>query len=327
ADEAMANARVLIEAYVAAGFHKIHLDCSMSCADDPTPLPDETVAARSADLARIAERTAAAHGLPPPVYVIGTEVPVPGGEASLAGGLQVTRPDAAAHTLEIHRRAFDVPELAGAWERVIAMVVQPGVDFDHSDVHHYEPQAAAALSDFLERQPRIVFEAHSTDYQTEASLHALVRDHFAILKVGPGLTFALREALWALDAIEREWIPDGQRARLREVALERMRAEPGYWRRYYHGEGEALEIDLQYSLSDRIRYYWPDAAIERARVQLFANLRDRPPPMPLVGQHLPLALRSLRDAAAELDPHALAMAHVDAVLDDYHHACHPDDRP
>ncbi|KAG0943123.1 hypothetical protein G6F31_014772 [Rhizopus arrhizus] len=68
AAEAMTHARVLIEAYVAAGFHKIHLDCSMSCADDPVPLPDAIVAARSAELAGIAERTAAEHGLPPPVY-------------------------------------------------------------------------------------------------------------------------------------------------------------------------------------------------------------------------------------------------------------------
>ncbi|OWY83964.1 class II D-tagatose-bisphosphate aldolase non-catalytic subunit, partial [Raoultella ornithinolytica] len=94
AAEAMTHARVLIEAYVAAGFHKIHLDCSMSCADDPVPLPDAIVAARSAELAEIAERTAAEHGLPPPVYVIGTEVPIPGGEASLAEGLQVTTPAA-----------------------------------------------------------------------------------------------------------------------------------------------------------------------------------------------------------------------------------------
>src|SRR5690606_36367641 len=102
----------------------------------------------------------------------------------------------------------------------------------------------------------MVYEAHSTDYQTRNALGALVRDHFAILKVGPGLTFALREALWALDAIEREWIDAPRRARLRDVAIERMRAEPGHWRRYYHGEGEALAIDLLYSLSVRIRYYW-----------------------------------------------------------------------
>ena len=102
----------------------------------------------------------------------------------------VTTPAAAAQTLAIHQQAFDTPQLRDAWQRVIAMVVQPGVDFDHSSVHEYNPDAAHALADFLERQPRIVFEAHSTDYQRESGLHALVRDHFAILKVGPAATFA-----------------------------------------------------------------------------------------------------------------------------------------
>jgi D-tagatose-1,6-bisphosphate aldolase subunit GatZ/KbaZ len=327
AEAAMDKAEAMVTEYVAAGFRKIHLDCSMACAGDPVPLAEAEIVRRAVRLCRAAEAAHARAGGEPPVYVIGTEVPVPGGATEAIEGLAVTEPEAALATIQAHAQAFAGAGLADAWTRVVASVVQPGVEFDHHHIVDYRPERAQALSAAIESVPGMVFEAHSTDYQTPAALRALVRDHFAILKVGPGLTFALREALWALDAIEREWIPEGQRARLREVALERMRAEPAHWRRYYHGEGEALEIDLQYSLSDRIRYYWPDAAIERARVRLFANLRDRPPPMPLVGQHLPLALRSLRDAAAELDPHALAMAHVGAVLDDYHHACHPDDRP
>ena len=319
---AMAHARDLIHAYVSAGFHKIHLDCSMACAGDPLPLPDAIVAARSAELAGIAEASARAAGLPPPVYVIGTEVPIPGGESSLGSGVQVTTPSAAAQTLEIHRRAFDTPELRGAWSRVVAMVVQPGVDFDHSAVQHYNPSAAAALSAFVEGQPGLVFEAHSTDYQTRAALKALVHDHFAILKVGPGLTFALREALWALDAIEREWIADTQRAHLRATTLTRLHAEPKYWQRYYHAQGEQLHIDLQYSLSDRIRYYWPDTAIERARLQLFDTLRSNPPPLALIGQYLPHALLALREGRISNTPDALVMAHIDTVLDDYLHACH-----
>jgi D-tagatose-1,6-bisphosphate aldolase subunit GatZ/KbaZ len=169
----------------------------------------------------------------------------------------------------------------------------------------------------------MVYEAHSTDYQTREALQALVRDHFAILKVGPGLTFALREALWALDAIERDWIAADKRAGLRDVAMQRMREQPQHWRRYYHAEGHALAVDLQYSLSDRIRYYWPDPAIEEARARLFANLRADPPPLPLVSQYLPHALHALRHGRATLDPQSLAMAHVGAVLDDYHHASHP----
>jgi D-tagatose-1,6-bisphosphate aldolase subunit GatZ/KbaZ len=325
ADAAMDKAETMVAAYVAAGFRKIHLDCSMACSGDPEPLPEAEIVRRAVRLCQAAEAAHAQAGGEAPVYVIGTEVPVPGGATEAIEGLAATTPQAALATIEAHRRAFVAAGLEVAWQRVIASVVQPGVEFDHHSVVDYEPQKASGLSNAIAGVPGMVFEAHSTDYQTCDALRALVRDHFAILKVGPGLTFALREALWALDAIEREWIEDSRRARLREVALTRMREQPGHWRRYYHGEGHALAIDLQYSFSDRIRYYWPDPAIEQARQQLFDNLRADPPPLPLIGQFLPHALHALRTGTAARDPLSLTMAHIGAALDDYHHACHDRD--
>ncbi|MEE7547465.1 D-tagatose-bisphosphate aldolase, class II, non-catalytic subunit [Xanthomonas sp. Kuri4-1] len=321
AAEAMAQARVLIEAYVAAGFHKIHLDCSMSCADDPVPLPDALVAARSAELATIAERTAAEHGRPPPLYVIGTEVPVPGGEASLAGGLRVTTPDAAAQTLAIHRQAFDTPPLREAWQRVIALVVQPGVDFDHSHVHEYDPAAAAELADFLERQPRIVFEAHSTDYQRESGLHALVRDHFAILKVGPAATFAYREALFALAAIEAELFPAAQCSRLPEVLEAAMLARPDAWQAHYHGDADTLRRLRRHAFSDRCRYYWGEPALVAAVQTLFANLERHAPPLALLSQYLPEQYRAVREGTLANTPAALVQHRIGLCLGEYARAC------
>ncbi|MDL5365198.1 D-tagatose-bisphosphate aldolase, class II, non-catalytic subunit [Xanthomonas sp. NCPPB 2654] len=322
---AMDKAEVMVAAYVAAGFRKIHLDCSMACSGDPEPLPEAEIVRRAVRLCRAAEDAWAQAGGEAPVYVIGTEVPVPGGATEAIDGLALTTPDAALATIEAHRSAFAQAGLGDAWTRVIASVVQPGVEFDHHAVIDYDSGKARDLSQALTAVPGMVFEAHSTDYQTCAALDALVRDHFAILKVGPGLTFALREALWALDAIEREWIDATQRANLREVTVRRMQAAPGYWQRYYHGQGRGLAIDLQYSLSDRIRYYWPDAEIEQARARLFDNLRADPPPLPLLGQYLPHALHAIRTGTATRDPQSLVMAHVSAVLDDYHHACHAHD--
>ncbi|KAF1712847.1 D-tagatose-bisphosphate aldolase, class II, non-catalytic subunit [Pseudoxanthomonas sacheonensis] len=319
---AMDKAEAMVAAYVAAGFRKIHLDCSMSCSRDPEPLPEAEIVRRAVRLCRAAETAHAQVGGEAPVYVIGTEVPVPGGATESIEGLALTTPQAALTTIDAHRNAFAAAGLETAWQRVIASVVQPGVEFDHHSVIDYRSDAAQALSQSIAGVPGMVFEAHSTDYQTRDALAALVRDHFAILKVGPGLTFALREALWALDAIEREWIDAPQRANLRQVAIERMREQPGHWRRYYHSQGDALSIDLQYSLSDRIRYYWPDPAIEQARQRLFANLQANPPPISLIGQFLPHALHALRTGTASNDPLSLAMAHIGAVLDDYYHACH-----
>jgi D-tagatose-1,6-bisphosphate aldolase subunit GatZ/KbaZ len=327
ADAAMDKAETMVAAYVAAGFRKIHLDCSMHCQGDPTPLPEAQIVKRAVRLARAAEDAHAraakrAVGDEPPVYVIGTEVPVPGGATESIEGLAVTSPQAALATIDAHRQAFAAAGLAAAWNRVIASVVQPGVEFDHHAVVDYGPQQARALSHAITAVPNMVYEAHSTDYQTCAALRALVQDHFAILKVGPGLTFAMREALWALDAIDQELSDERNQARLRDTVLERMREQPKYWEKYYHAVGKPLTVDLQYSLSDRVRYYWPDPLIEAARVKLFGNLAANPPPISLLSQHLPRALRAVRAGAASRDPLSLSMAHVSAVLDDYHHACH-----
>lgn len=323
AEAAMARADVLIDDYVRAGFRKIHLDCSMACADDTAPLSDETVARRAARLCAVAERAQAGAGGEPPVYVIGTEVPVPGGAAEDLDTLAVTTPEAARATIETHRRVFAAAGLGAVWPRVIAAVVQPGVEFDHRKVVGYVPGKAAALSRMIEGYDQFVFEAHSTDYQTRAALAALVRDHFAILKVGPAVTFALREALWGLDAIEREWIDPAKASGFRDTAIARMKAEPKYWAKYYHARGKALDFDLQYSLSDRIRYYWPDAEIARAQETMFRNLTENPPPPALVGQYLPVAHAAVREGWIGASPAELAMAHVWSVLDDYHAATAP----
>lgn len=321
ADEAMAKAEIMVGQYVAAGFTKIHLDCSMSCSDDPVPLPEPTIAERAARLCEVAEVHYSGDPQDAPSYVIGTEVPVPGGASEDLEELAVTRPEAALNTIETHRDLFAQKGLEAAWNRVIATVVQPGVEFDHDKVVDYRPAEAVALSGAIERVEGIVFEAHSTDYQTQDALAALVRDHFAILKVGPGLTFALREALWALDSIECEMLPAESRANLREVTLKRMLAEPVHWSKYYHGSGPALDFQLQYSLSDRIRYYWPDQAIAEAQDKLFANLRATLPPLALVSQYLPHAFTAYRRGQVTLDPAQLVIAHLWSTLDAYQGAC------
>lgn len=284
--DAMAHAETLVAAYASAGFHKIHLDCSMRCADDPATLDDAIVATRSARLAAVAEAAARAAGHPPPVYVIGTEVPVPGGESALADAGAPTAPQAAARTLDVHCRAFLDAGLHDAWRRVVAMVVQPGVDFDHSHIQHYDTAQAAALSQFVADRPALVFEAHSTDYQRESSLHEMVRDHFAILKVGPAATFALREGLLALCQIEDELVPRERSSRLMQVLDEVMLAKPEHWSKHYPGSSEEQRLLRRYGLSDRCRYYWGEAPVAAAVEQLCANLDAAGIPLPLLSQHL-----------------------------------------
>ena len=323
ADEALARAGVMVGEYVRAGYRKIHLDCSMSCAGDPTALSDEIVAERTAALCVQAEEAWRNSGGEPPVYVVGTEVPVPGGAQEDLHELAVTEPRAALATVAAHRAAFVARGLESAWDRVIGLVVQPGVEFDHDRVIDYRPQKARRLSKCLDDLPNLVFEAHSTDYQTEPSLRDLVRDHFAILKVGPAVTFALREAVWALDSIEEEWRGPARAANVRATILQAMRADPRHWRKYYHGTGPALDLQLQYSLSDRIRYYWPDPAVVAALERLRAAFETGTPPLALLSQYLPAAHTAVRAGKIPARMTDLVIHHVRQVLSRYSRASDP----
>lgn len=322
ASEAMAHAEELIKSYVAAGFKKIHLDCSMSCKGDPLPLTDAIVAERAARLAKVAEETCREHfAVADLVYVIGTEVPVPGGAHKMPGTLKVTSPDAARATLEAHRHAFATLGLEGIWPRIIGLVVQPGVEFDHTQVIDYQTQKATALSAMVEHFDTLVFEAHSTDYQTPQALRQLVKDHFAILKVGPALTFALREALFSLATIEEELLPTKASSGLRHALESAMLDRPEYWQSHYHGDAHARRLARSYSYSDRVRYYWPDKQIDNALTRLVRNLADEPIPLPLISQYLPLQYAKVRAGDLSATPHELIIDHVQDILRQYHFAC------
>jgi D-tagatose-1,6-bisphosphate aldolase subunit GatZ/KbaZ len=324
AEEALAYAGDLVASYVAAGFTKLHLDCSMACADDKSPLDDSVVARRAATLASRAEQEASA-GTPAdnPVYVVGTEVPVPGGAHDALEVLTPTSADAARATLAAHENAFRTDGLEGVWNRVIALVVQPGVEFDHERVIDYDRSATGELRQVLDDHGRLVFEAHSTDYQTRANLRALVEDHWAVLKVGPALTFAMREALFALAAIENELVAEGERSELLSVVEHRMQEEPGYWEGYYPGGPAARHLLRRYSYSDRIRYYWAYPDVEDAQRRLFSNLAAREIPQPLLSQYLPRQYERVRHGGLEGVPEALVFDRIRDTLQDYAAACNP----
>lgn len=331
-DVAMGNARELVRSCVHAGYKKIHLDASTGCADDATSGPDErTIARRAAILCRIAESAAAetaaedlSHGSSPLLYVIGTEVPAPGGESLPGTSPPISQAGQIQHTLEIFRTAFDEQGVASAWEGVIGMVVQPGVEFGEQVIFDYDRQKAMALSSALPESPALVYEAHSTDYQRPTALAQMVEDHFAILKVGPWLTFAFREAVFALGSIEQELLADRRGIHLSQVreALEAaMLRNPIYWRSYYHGSEDEIHLARLYSYSDRCRYYWGDARVQEELAQLRANLSACPPPATLFSQYLPSQYEAIRSGRRSTHAEDVIQEHIRTVLRVYAAAC------
>ena len=323
---AIRKACTLVHDCVVAGYQKIHLDASMPCGDDKGIITERTVADRAAILCQAAEE---AHqelpsGCPQLVYVIGTEVPAPGGESVDAHSPAVSKAEDAHRTLETFRVAFKERGLASAWERVIALVVQPGVDFGSDAIFDYDRAKARSLSAALSEHPGIVFEAHSTDYQSAHALAWMVEDHFAILKVGPGLTFAFREAVLALSAIEGELFATtskGELSRVREALEAAMLHDPSYWRSYYRGDEDEVRRNRMYSYSDRCRYYWPQPAVQEEIARLIGNLGRRPIPLTLVSQYLPLEYEAIRAGELQAVPERMIQYHIRRVLRVYADAC------
>jgi D-tagatose-1,6-bisphosphate aldolase subunit GatZ/KbaZ len=329
AEEAMRNAKDLIRAYVRAGYQKIHLDASMYCIDDggdrALPLDDAVVSERAALLCAEAE-SAWEEGekrSPRPLYIIGTEVPVPGGAQNNEEQVDVTSPDRAEATLSMFRDAFRKHKLSGAWERVVGLVVQPGVEFSDDHISNYDRKRAAALSSYVETKEGIVFEAHSTDYQTEEALRHMVEDHFCILKVGPWLTFAYREALFALSSIEEELssVCSFERSGLRDVMNSVLMQQPKFWKKYYSGSDEVLRFKRDFSFSDRNRYYWTNDQISSSVNKLIKNLESCTCPLSLISQYFPDEYYRIRDGKLSPAPMDIILSHIMRVTAIYSRAC------
>ena len=315
AEHAMDQAERMVVAYAEAGFSKFHLDASMRCADDPDVLDEELIAQRAARLASAIEAVASQKGGTPPIYIIGTEVPPPGGANHVLDSVQPTDAAAAINTIATHRKVFNDSGLSDAFSRVVALVVQPGVEFGDVNVYQYQPDKAKALAAVLQAEPSVCFEAHSTDYQSSESLQQLARDGYRIQKVGPWLSFALREALYALDRIAPFLNEDYAENSLRDAMDTLMVQQPEHWQDHYAGSASELNLKRHYSYSDRIRYYWSAPQSEAAVAHLFACLGEQTIPETLISQFLPTSWRA--SMTTPLNAKTLVLDRIEQALAHY----------
>lgn len=324
-EEAMGKAEELVRLFVAAGYKKIHLDTSMKLGSDAKeePLSDEAIARRGARLYRACEEEyqKLAKRNPQemrPVYIIGSEVPIPGG-AQEEEAVEATSPDAVEATVEAYRKEFAAAGCEDAFENIIALVVQPGVEFGDDSICHYDRSKAAELCGRLKEYDGLIYEGHSTDYQSPKELRQMAEDGIAILKVGPALTFALREALFALSMIEKELVEKG-RADFMEALEACMKEEPKYWQKHYHGSDKELAVKRRYSFSDRCRYYLTRPEVEEAIERLFVNLSQTDIPLSMLAQYMPAQYAKIRDGKLGCSPKEMVKDHIVSLVDHYNYA-------
>ena len=324
--EAMEKSIELVYQYTRAGFTKIHLDSSMKVADDAEGLlSTEVIARRGATLYKAAikgyeELKAEKPDAIRPVFVIGSEVPIPGGAQEAEDSLAVTSVEAFKDTVATYKRVWEEEGVGAGMEDVIAVVVQPGVEFGDDQVFLYDHDAATDLCAALKEFPEVCFEGHSTDYQSAKCLKAMVEDGIAILKVGPALTYGLREALFSMSLMENELVPAEERSNFIDVLENTMLANPGNWQKHYHGDEKQLHLARKYSFSDRARYYMGQPEVLEAMDKLFTNLNTYKIPLNMLHQYMPLTYAKVRDGELPLEAKELAMDGVTNFMLDYEYA-------
>ena len=324
--EAMEKSIELVYQYTRAGFTKIHLDTSMKVADDAEGLlSTEVIARRGGTLYKAAikgyeELKAEKPDAIRPVFVIGSEVPIPGGAQEAEDSLAVTSVEAFKDTVATYKRVWEEEGVGEGMNDVIAVVVQPGVEFGDDQVFLYDSAAAADLCAALKEFPEVCFEGHSTDYQSAKCLKAMVEDGIAILKVGPALTYGLREALFSMSLMENELVPAEERSNFIDVLENTMLANPGNWQKHYHGDEKQLHLARKYSFSDRARYYMGQPEVLEAMDKLFTNLNTYKIPLNMLHQYMPLTYAKVRDGELPLEAKELAMDGVTNFMLDYEYA-------
>lgn len=326
-ESAMEKSKELVRLFVLAGFKKIHLDTSMRLAEDAKdkPLADEAIARRGVILYGVCEE-AYQELLRQnkeelrPVYIIGSEVPIPGGAQEKEDSVSVTKPEALQKTAAVYREEFKKAGKEEGFSHVIGVVVQPGVEFGDAECFRYNRLKAEKLTKTAREMEGIVLEGHSTDYQPKEALREMVEDGIAILKVGPALTFALREGLFALDSMEQELIEEEKRAGFVKTLEKVMLEKPENWKKYYPGNENEQRMKRKYSYSDRIRYYLTEPEVKAAMEQLFGNMDSAELPLSLLHQYMPLQSSKVQNGTLLIDARELVKDCVAAVIADYQYA-------
>lgn len=327
-DEAMKNAYELVYDYALAGYTKIHIDTSMKLNSDPVdePLVNETIADRSVFLAKAAksgydELKKSNPNAVFPVFIVGSEVPIPGGAQEEEETLQVTGVKDFLDTYRVFEETYRRENMMDVFNNVIGIVVQPGVEFGDADLFIYNRENAKELTTTLkENFKTLSFEGHSTDYQTPEALRKMVEDGISILKVGPALTFAYREALFALSYIEDILVDDP--SEFVSILEEAMLVSPGNWKNHYHGNEKELAFKRMFSYSDRARYYLPVPEVDNAINKLMNNLSNIEIPATLLSQFMPYQYRKVKAGLIKNTPEALISDYIQLYLEDYEFATH-----
>ncbi len=312
--KALSHAMDLMTLYIEAGFNKIHVDTTISCADDPIKGPSiETIINRGVNLITEMKRKfkdSSDVNFNDIVFVVGSDVPPAGG--SLEDEISPTSVTDFEETMMLYKEKLD----PNVFNQIVGVVVQPKVDFEHFKLVRFEKAVVQSLVKGLEKWPKLVFEAHSTDYQCKEDLRSMVDNHFKILKVGPALTFAYKKALLGLSHIESWAVEKENQSNLITTIEDALDENPEYWNAYIKQGDINHRILRTFSYFDRSRYVYFDPRVIDAIKKLKNNINQSAIPHTLIEQYFPFVKNT--DCGSLFE--TIIEYHVNCVLEDYIYA-------
>lgn len=289
ADFAMEEALTLVRQMVEAGFTKLHIDTTTSLLDDKDELPIEVIATRAAKLVQAARDANTQNR--ELVFVLGGRVSAPHNP----GDPLVASVTDFIFNYDTFKTVFYKHGLEREFENTIAAVTAVGIKYSDFSVTHYNSRQTEELSNLVKNfYPHVVLEAHATDYQPRSCLRQMVADGVRILKVGPALTYRLKEALFSLSRIEHALagINGFEESHFPEVLWRDDVTKPALLQAYYTGEDLARK--LKESFADRSRYYLSAVVVESAIHTLLLNLNGVDLPMITFGTRISTACSTNR---------------------------------
>jgi len=322
-ESALKKTRAFISDLVSLGFKKLGIHAAIPLKGDPAdqPLPQEVIVAREAALYKAAEGAAAT--LPEeekPLYVIDAHP----GQVMAEDQENVVRKEDVEIAVDMFAKTAEAAGLPEMKERLLAVRIFSGVGHDGEKVIPFDSSLLEELGGCVYRTKPVVMEVLQTDFQPQTVLDELAHNHFALMSVGPELTYTMREALFSLAMMENETMIGKPGVYLSNFIIEldrSMQSAPQHWQKYYTGNGFEQLIARKYSLYDRSRFYWEDKEVRKTKKRLFENLIEYPIPLTVMRQFMPYQYERVAAGELENKPDELVMDAVRRALRRYSRAC------
>jgi D-tagatose-1,6-bisphosphate aldolase subunit GatZ/KbaZ len=322
-ESALKKTCVFISDLVSFGFNKLGIHAAIPLKGDPAdqPLPQEVIITREVALYQAAEGAAAA--MPEeekPLYVIDVH---PGRGKAEGQNTMLHKEDveiAVDRFVQI-AAAAGLPEMK---ERLLAVRIFLGAGYDSEKIIPFDSSLLKELGGCVYEDKPVVMEVLQTDFQMQTVLDQLVHNHFGFMRIGPELTFTMREALFSLAMMENETMIGKPGVYLSNFIIEldrAMQSAPQHWQKYYTGNGFEQLIARKYSLYDRSRFYWEDKEVRKTKKRLYDNLIEYPVPLTVLRQFMPCQYERVAAGELENKPDALVMDAVRHALHRYSRAC------